>query len=200
VALYLYPSTSSWCGTQLSTGTVPLLYHGYVCVFIYMSLLVPAPDYYKTYPPVRHPLCILFMLVFRVSDPLRNFISIHAPPFKSRDSSAGIALGYGLDDRGSRVRFLVGIFLFTTASRTALGPTQPPIQWVLDALSLGVKRPWREAGHSPPSSAEVKNAWSYTSIPPYVFMAWCLVKYRESFSFTCPLYIMYKQFYCIIFK
>jgi hypothetical protein len=25
--------------------------------------------------------------------------------FKSRDSSAGVALGYGLDDRGSRVRF-----------------------------------------------------------------------------------------------
>jgi hypothetical protein len=48
------------------------------------------------------------------------------------------------------------IFLFTTASRTALGPTQPPIQGVPGALSLGVKRPGREADHSPPSSAEVK--------------------------------------------
>jgi len=38
---------------------------------------------------------------------------------------------------------------------TALGPTQPPIQWVPRALSLGVKRPGREADHSPPSSAEV---------------------------------------------
>jgi hypothetical protein len=28
--------------------------------------------------------------------------------FRSRDSSVGIALGYGLDDRGSRVRFSVG--------------------------------------------------------------------------------------------
>jgi hypothetical protein len=53
----------------------------------------------------------------------------------------GIALGYGLDDRGSRVRFPAGlvIFLFTTASRTALGPTQPPIQWVSGALSPGGK-------------------------------------------------------------
>jgi hypothetical protein len=50
----------------------------------------------------------------------------------------------------------LGIFLFTTASRTALGPTQLPIQWVPVALSLGVKRPGREADHSPPSSAEVK--------------------------------------------
>jgi hypothetical protein len=60
---------------------------------------------------------------------------------------------------------ILGIFLFTTASRTALGPTQPPIQRVPGVLSLGVKRPGREADHSPQYSAEVKNAWSYTSIP-----------------------------------
>jgi hypothetical protein len=48
------------------------------------------------------------------------------------------------------------IFLFTTTSRTALGPTQPPIQWVTGAPSTGVKRPGRDADHSPPSSAEVK--------------------------------------------
>jgi hypothetical protein len=29
-----------------------------------------------------------------------------------------------------------------------------------------VKRPGREADHSPTSSAEVKNVWSYTSTPP----------------------------------
>jgi hypothetical protein len=29
----------------------------------------------------------------------------------------------------------------------------------------GVKRPGHEADHSPPSNVEVKNAWSYTSIP-----------------------------------
>jgi hypothetical protein len=50
----------------------------------------------------------------------------------------------------------LGIFLFTIASRSALGPTQPPIQWIPKALSLGIKRPEREADRSPPSSAEVK--------------------------------------------
>jgi len=58
----------------------------------------------------------------------------------------------------------LGIFPFTTASRMVLGPTQPPIQWVWGALSLGLKRPGREAGHSPASSAEVKKMSE--AIPP----------------------------------
>jgi hypothetical protein len=44
----------------------------------------------------------------------------------------------------------------STSSRQALGPTQPPIQWAQGALSTGIKRPGREADHSPPTSAEVK--------------------------------------------
>jgi hypothetical protein len=68
-------------------------------------------------------------------------------------------------------------------SRTALGPTQPPIQWVLEALSLGVKWLESEVDHSSPSSAEVKNAWSYTSTPQYIFMEWCYVKHRDNFTF-----------------
>jgi hypothetical protein len=46
--------------------------------------------------------------------------------------------------------------LSTTASRMDLGPTQPPIQWVAGTLSLGVKQLEREADHSPPPSAEIK--------------------------------------------
>jgi hypothetical protein len=58
----------------------------------------------------------------------------------------------------SRVRFPAwsGNFSLHTASRTAVGPTQLPVQWVTKALSLGVKRLGREADHSPPSSAKVK--------------------------------------------
>jgi hypothetical protein len=76
----------------------------------------------------------------------------------SRDSSVGIALGYGLEIGvlGFGSRWGLGIFLITTATRMAQGPTQPPIQWVLGALSLGLKRPGCEADHSPPFSAEVK--------------------------------------------
>jgi hypothetical protein len=66
------------------------------------------------------------------------------------------ATGWTMGVLGFDSRRELGIFLFTTASRTALGPTQTSIQWVPGALSLGVKRAGREADHSPPCSIEVK--------------------------------------------
>jgi len=42
--------------------------------------------------------------------------------------------------------------------QTGSGATQPPIQCAPGALSLRVKRPGREADHSPPFRAEVKNS------------------------------------------
>jgi hypothetical protein len=47
-------------------------------------------------------------------------------------------------------------FFLSRSSRLALGPTQPPIQWVL-AFFYSIKWPRLEVDHSPPSSAEVKN-------------------------------------------
>jgi hypothetical protein len=86
-----------------------------------------------------------------------------------------IWLGYGLD-AGVRFRQEQGFLLLATASRPALGPTEPPIQGVPGVISPVVKGSEREADPTLSSSAEVKNAWSYTSTLPYVFMAWCLVK------------------------
>jgi hypothetical protein len=51
-------------------------------------------------------------------------------------------------------------------SRPALGPTHPPIQLVSGDFNPGVKRPGREAHHSPPSSVDVKNGWSCTFTTP----------------------------------
>jgi hypothetical protein len=118
-------------------------------------------------------------------------------------------MGYGLKDRGFESRQGLRIFLFTasppssaeawcsvkkaqgqhyltftTASRPAVGPTQPPIQWVPGALSLGIKQPRREADHSHPSSADVKRMrGAIPALLQYVFMVWCLVKHRDNFTF-----------------
>jgi hypothetical protein len=63
----------------------------------------------------------------------------------SLDSSVDIAMDYGLDGRGS-IPDKGNVLLFSTESRPALGPTQPPIQWIPGTLSAEIKRPGREAG------------------------------------------------------
>ena len=67
------------------------------------------------------------------------------------------------------------------ASRLAWGSLGPAIQWAQEVMRpgretdyppqcrLGMKRPVREANHSPPS-AKVKNEWSYISTPPLRFI------------------------------
>jgi len=50
---------------------------------------------------------------------------------------------------------------------------------------MGVMRPGREAAH-PLSVLRSRNAWIYTSTPPYAFMAWCSVKKRT--GTTLPLH------------
>jgi hypothetical protein len=45
-----------------------------------------------------------------------------------------------------------------------------PTVMVEGGLPLGVQRQGREAEHSPSPSAELMNAWSYASTPPYIFM------------------------------
>jgi hypothetical protein len=75
----------------------------------------------------------------------------------SRDSSVGIATGYGLDDQGEP-EFIVqnGSGVHQTSYKMGTGGSFPG---------------GKAADHSPPTSAEVKKMWIYTSISPYVFMA-----------------------------
>jgi hypothetical protein len=91
----------------------------------------------------------------------------------NRVSAVGITTGCGLDDKRDRSSSpsRVKNCLFSTSFRPVLGPRQPSFQWVTGSLSTGVKRPGCEANHSPPTSAEVKKTWIYTSTPPYFFMA-----------------------------
>jgi hypothetical protein len=77
----------------------------------------------------------------------------------SRVSSGSIVSDYGLDDRaiGFDPRQGQRIFSLASVSRPALGPTQPPVQWVPGSFPRGKARPGRDADHLPPFSAEVVN-------------------------------------------
>jgi hypothetical protein len=89
------------------------------------------------------------------------------------DSVVGIAIGFELDDGGAGVRVPLGSSIFSS-------PRRPDRLWgPPNLLSNGywglspreVKRLGREADRSPPTSAEVKKMWIYTSTPQYAFMS-----------------------------
>jgi hypothetical protein len=66
----------------------------------------------------------------------------------------------GLDSRQGQE-----IFLLSKMPRLPSEPTQSPVRWVTGDCPLGVELPRPEADHSPLSSAEVNNEWSYSSTP-----------------------------------
>jgi hypothetical protein len=77
----------------------------------------------------------------------RQVGDLYSVLLEGRESSVGIAMGYGLDGRGS-IRG-EGKKFFFSSSTPALEPTHHSIQWVPGVISLGVKRPGREVDHSP---------------------------------------------------
>jgi hypothetical protein len=80
--------------------------------------------------------------------------------------------GYGLDDWEVGVQVPVGSRFFTSpcCPDRLCGPPNLLYNGYGGSF-LRVKRPGREADHSPPTSAEVKKMWIYTSTCPYAFMA-----------------------------
>jgi hypothetical protein len=82
---------------------------------------------------------------------------------ESRNSAVDIATGYGLDDQWVRIRVPVGARIFTSPCRPyrLWGPPSLLSNGYRGTLCPGVKRPGREADHSPPTSAEVKKTWHY---------------------------------------
>jgi hypothetical protein len=72
----------------------------------------------------------------------------------SRDSVVGVVTGYGLHGPDTGVRIAVGSGFFSLPRRGSFWSSA-------EDISLGAKRPRREAEYSSPTRTEVKNTWRY---------------------------------------
>jgi hypothetical protein len=97
------------------------------------------------------------MLFYIGRSPIGQSFDIFSRP----GSVVGIATGYGLDGPG--IESLRGRD-FPHLSRPALGPTQPPVQWV-PGLFWGKEQPGHDTDPSPPSSAMVKKGRALPLLP-----------------------------------
>jgi hypothetical protein len=99
----------------------------------------------------------------------------------------GIALRYGLDDRGSRVGFPAeaGNFSLHHRVQNGSGAHLDSYQMGTRGSFPGVKLPGREAEHSPPSSVEVKERVElYLHSPNTPPWRGAHLKHRDNFTFT----------------
>jgi hypothetical protein len=103
-----------------------------------------------------------FFCILQKNDFVKVTYFLKKPSWRSR-YSCWLRAGWwrGRNSSPSRVKN----FLFSKSSRPALGSTQSPMQWVPGALSPRVKRPGREADHSPQARGEVKNVDLYIHSP-----------------------------------
>ena len=117
-----------------------------------------------------------FLEPFGHLGPVMGLIYLPSLGYVIRDSSVGIATRYWVDDLGIESRWWLD---FPHPSRPALGPAQPPIQWV-PGIYRGVKQPGLGVDHRHPSSAEVKEkSRAVPVLPIWVF----LTCYRVNFTF-----------------
>jgi hypothetical protein len=106
---------------------------------------------------------------------------------KSHDSSVSIVLGYGLDNQDSRVRFLAGAGNFSLHHHVQNGSGGYQASYPMGTRGSfpGVKAAWE---WSWPLAfiycRGQKMCGTVLPLPQYAFMAWCLVKHRDNFTFT----------------
>jgi hypothetical protein len=107
--------------------------------------------------------------------------------FQSRDSSVGIALGYGLDYWGSKVRFPAGAGNFSLHHRVQNGSGADPASYPVGTRGsfLGGK----EAGawSWPLTSIYCRGKRMSGALPPlsqYAFIAWCSDTQGQLYLFT----------------
>jgi hypothetical protein len=98
-----------------------------------------------------------------------------------------MALGYGLDDWGSRVRYPAGTGSFSLHHRVQSGSGTHPASYPMDTRGSYPGGKAAGAWNWPLTSNYSQDQRMLGAIPSllqYASMAWCLVKHRDNFNFT----------------
>jgi hypothetical protein len=90
-------------------------------------------------------------------------------------TAAGSVLRFRKEEMGSRHGGYLRIWFFSSHD-VLIGSVDHPASYPVGTRGKG---PVREAYHSLPTSAKVKNTWIYTSTLPYAFMAQCFNSYVQ---------------------
>jgi hypothetical protein len=100
----------------------------------------------------------------------------------------GLAAIYALDDRGVWVRFPVTSRNFSIHQffPTASGAHSAPYRMGTGGSFPGVNRPENESDRSLPYSAKGNNGGAVPPLPPYMFMAWCLINSGKAQFYMFP--------------
>jgi hypothetical protein len=101
-------------------------------------------------------------------------------PEVGRDSAVSIATRYRLDVPGIQSRWGRDL---PHPSRPALGPTQPPIQWVSTSFPE-VKRPGHGVNHPSHLASRLRKEYSYNSTPLLSLRG--LLRVKFAFIFMYP--------------
>jgi len=138
-ALFPRPTTAHWANAATCNLCHMLLRHVRTCQH---WLQTRPTQWTNTTIPIRilfeqtsynmaHELCVLDNQGYGHSFRIYNRYCF---PREGRDSSVGMATRYGLDGPGVESRLGRD---FSHLCRTALGPTQRPIQWVSGPFAMG---------------------------------------------------------------
>jgi hypothetical protein len=144
----MYKTHYPWCVTSSLESYIYILMH-LPCVLYHTNYSVQAMFQYSSFKRNFFP--NLYFLLNNVNYTIKIFY-IHQL-FKSRDSSVGITLGYGLDDRSSRVRFPAGTGNFCLLHRVQNGSEAHPASY-----------PVGTRGSLPGDKAFGEWSWPLTSI------------------------------------
>jgi hypothetical protein len=131
--------------------------------------------------------CLSHRLMFFLKDLYILYTMIHNRKQKhmhaARDSSFGIATRYGLDDSGIESWWGRD---FSHPSRPALGPTQPPIQWV-PGLSRGGKAAGASFHHPSHLGPRLKKSRAIRLLSFWAFVACSRVNFTFSFTLAAKV-------------